>query len=34
MSKLVNKCSENFEITLQDLVEKGDGILDTKKYLS
>lgn len=33
MSKLVNKCSENFEITLQDLVERGDGILDTKKYL-
>jgi hypothetical protein len=31
MSKLVKKCTENFVDFLEDLVEKGDGILDTKK---
>ena len=31
MSKLINKCTENFVDYVEDLVEKGDGILDTKK---
>ena len=32
MTKTIDKCGQNFEDFLEDLVENGDSILDTKKF--
>ena len=32
MTKTIDKCGQNFEDFLEDLIENGDSILDTKKF--